>query len=255
MTAVTFFAKSLSQRLSGRAMAGFVCLASQAVYHASQNTNSSSVFFPLTAELSARRYDGIIVMDSFGIIRGNRHWTQYIAEILYVVYQKTNMHCLAVVCGGASFGKGSYIDMLSVICNVFKKPEVMVWISMGNDVYPVQDPISDISSLCLSIQDFMKLAHDWVPEQRLVFGCSSSTWGWHAHFNATVCHLYDQRCAIVSRAIMNNGFSSITGSGIFEGVILTDRIGHVHADSMPVLSSGFHTLVKWGMAKGSTSKL
>jgi len=253
MTAVTFFAKY--PRPSQRHLSGFVCVASHAKYDVSQNTNFNTVFYPLTAELSTRRYDGIIVMDSFGHIRGIRNWTQYIAEILYVLYQNTNMHCLAVVCGGASFGKGSYLDMLTVIRNVFKKPEFMVWISMGNDVYPVQDPINDISSLCLSIQDFMKLAHDWVPEQRLVFGCSSSTWGWHAHFSATVCHLYDQRCAIVSRAIMNSGFSSITGSGIFEGVILTDRIGHVHADSMPVLSSGFHTLVKWGMAKGSTSKL
>ena len=234
-------------------MSGFVCLASQAVYDASQNTNFNTVFYPLTAELSTRRYDGIIVMDSFGHIRGNRHWTQYIAEILYVVYQNTNMHCLAVVCGGASFGKGSYLDMLTVIRNVFKKPEFIVWISMGKD--PVQDPINDILSLCLSIQDFMNLAHDWVSEQRLVFGCSSSTWGWHEYFGGMLCHLYDQRCAIVSRAITKSGFSSITGSGIFEGMILTDRIGRVHADSMHVLSRGFHTLVKWGMAKESTSNL
>ncbi len=70
------------------------------------------------------KYDGIFVVDGF-------------ATILFEVWKATHMKCLAVVLGGASFGKGSYFHMLAAIRANLARPRFMVWTSMANDLYPL----------------------------------------------------------------------------------------------------------------------
>ena len=86
------------------------------------------------------RADGIIVLDSGAYIRGARHWTEYMAELLFHIYVATGQRCIAVAQGGVSFveylGGKSYEYALKRITSVFVAPKFMLWVALGNDLYP-----------------------------------------------------------------------------------------------------------------------
>ena len=234
-----YTAKPLAGRV--RSMVGMVCVASQCFFERGMPTNYSSLFTPF---LRSAQYDGIFVMDSILNVHGNRHWAQYLAEILYVLYKDTNKHVLAVVCAGASFGKGSYSDMLTVISKVFKKPRFTAWISMGNDLYPRHGyHYTDMQLLSLKVFDVLHRAHDWVPRPVLVFGGSSSLWGWRGYFNDSVCDLHDKNCASMVAELRARDVFCMTGSSIFTEKIIDDRSRQVSADSMDALSWVFHRIL------------
>ena len=195
------------------------------------------------------KYDGIFVMDGFAMIKGPESWQVYMAEILFEVWKATNKKCLAVVLGGASFGKGSYFDMLAVIRANFARPRFMVWISMANDLYPLDGEHPRQSFLYEKTTRLLQVAARWVPEQRMVFGGASGVWGYSQSFSPMAVSFYDVKCINVTRYVRREGFSCITGGNIFIDMVLKDRIGHVSAESMPILIEGFRILTKWGMAK------
>ena len=87
MTAVTFKAKPLAGRV--RSMVGMVCVASQCFFQPGMPTTYSMLFTPF---LRSVQYDGIFVMDSILNVHGNRHWAQYLAEILYVLQGDQQAH-------------------------------------------------------------------------------------------------------------------------------------------------------------------
>ena len=57
----------------------------------------------MTQKCRGLRADGIIVLDSGAYIRGARHWTEYMAELLFHIYVATGQRCIAVAQGGLSF--------------------------------------------------------------------------------------------------------------------------------------------------------
>ena len=197
-----------------------------------------------------QEYDGIFVMDSFAKIKGPKSWEKYMAEILVEVWKATNMKCLAVVLGGARFADGSYDRMLTLIRRNFPKPSFMVWISMGNDLYPLDRPHVRQSFLYDSTTYLLQVAARWVPEQRMVFGGSSGVWGYMQSFSPYACEVYDLNCINVKAYVrLKGGFSCITGGNIFEGMVMSDRIGRVSVESMPILKEAFRILSKWGMTQ------
>ena len=208
--------------------------------------------------LCERHYDGIFVADSFAKLRGPRPWYYYLAIILFEVWKSTGMMCAAVVLAGACFDQGSYFDMLKVIIANFQKPRFMVWISMGNDLYPLswRAPGGTIEDKHLyeEVIRLLRFASKWVPEQRFVFGGSSSLWAYPETYSASLCIAYDAYCNMLTRQVQEWGpFPCITGSRLFEGVRTADRIGHVNAYSLDIVIEGFRVLTKWGMA-GSTPR-
>ena len=201
-------------------------------------------------DFGEREYDGIFVMDSFGIIKGPKAWEEYVAEILFQVWKATNMKCLAVVSGGASFGKSSYEQMLGSMRRNFAPPRFVVWISMGNDLYPLGYDHIRQSYLYERTTKLLNMASRWAPENRMVFGGSSTVWGYVDKFSPSVCSFYDTKCIMVREYLRTRGeHSCITGASIFQGMVLKDRIGHVSAESMPILIEGFRILTRWGMAQ------
>ena len=199
------------------------------------------------------KYDGIFVVDGFDMIKGPESWQVYMAEILFDVWKATNTKCLAVVVGGASFGKGSgkgsYFHMLAVIRANFARPRFMVWICMANDLYPLHRRQPRQSFLSESTTRLLQVAARWVPEQRMVFGGDAGVWGYRESFSQFACGFYDMQCNMVTQYARREGFSCLTGRNIFMDMVLTDRIGHVSAESMPILIEGFRILTKWGSAK------
>ena len=86
------------------------------------------------------RADGIIVLDSGAYIHGTLHWTEYMAELLFHIYVATGQRCIAVAQGGLSFVENSngksYEHLLQCIMSVFVAPKSMLWVVLGNDLYP-----------------------------------------------------------------------------------------------------------------------
>ena len=84
------------------------------------------------------RVDGIIVLDSGAKIRGVRHWTEYMAELLFHIHVATGQRCIAVAQGGLSFVEyweaTSYQYVLERITSIFVAPRFMVWVALGNDL-------------------------------------------------------------------------------------------------------------------------
>jgi hypothetical protein len=115
---------------------------------------------------------------------------------------------------------------------------------MGNDLYPRHGyHYTDIQLLSLKVFDVLHRARDWVPGPVLVFGGSSSIWGWRGYFNDSVCDLHDKNCASMAAAILPRGVSCMTGSSIFTEKIIDDRSRQVSADSMDALSRVFHRIL------------
>ena len=125
------------------------------------------------------RADGIIVLDSGGKVRGTQHWTEYMAQLLFYIYVATGQRCIAVVQGGLSFVEyveaTSYQYVLERIIEVFPAPRYMLWVALGNDLYP---PEADMQAyevpLRMALQQFLSKAVAYCPEHRFVLGGSSA---------------------------------------------------------------------------------
>ena len=204
----------------------------------------------ISRELRRQEYDGMFVLDSFGMVSGPRSWEVYMAEILFEVYQATGMKCLAVVMAKASLPEGSYLRMLEVIQRNFQQPRFMVWVAMGPDF--------DIGMcpewlLYQNATQLLDRAARFAPEQRMVFGGSSGIWQHRGRVSEAKCISYDLMCIKVKEHVrMQTKYSCITGGNIFAGMSLMPNVigmGRVTDESMPVLIDAFKILSKWGMAR------
>jgi hypothetical protein len=212
----------------------------------------------------ALRADGIIVLDSGAYIRGACHWTEYMAELLFHIYVATGQRCIAVAQGGLSLveysGGKSYEYVLKRITSVFVAPKFMLWVALGNDLYPPKPNMQAYEApLRRALQQLLSRALAYCPEHRFVFGGSSDVWQYSKHFSQEACSEYDRLCAMVRGYIQSQrglypGLAAITGAPMLKGVALADRIGHFSEEGMGQLRVFFRMFAKWGMACGSTSR-
>ena len=138
----------------------------------------------------------------------------------------------------------------SPVFTYFAAPRFVVWISMGNDLYPLGYDHIRQSYLYERTTKLLNMASRWAPENRMVFGGSSTVWGYVDKFSPSVCSFYDTKCIMVREYLRTRGqHSCITGASIFKGMVLKGRIGHVSFESMPILIEGFRILTRWGMAR------
>ena len=210
------------------------------------------------------RADGIIVLDSGAKIRGARHWTEYMAELLFHIYVATGQRCIAVAQGGLSFveysGGKSYEYVLERITSVFVAPNFKVWVALGNDLYPPKPNMQAYEApLRRALRQLLSKALAYCPEHRFVFGGSSDTWQYSKHFSQEACREYDRLCAMVRGYIQSQrglypGLGAITGASMLQGVALVDRIGHFSEEGMGQLRVFFRMVGKWGMAAGNASR-
>ena len=144
--------------------------------------------------------------------------------------------------------------MLERITSLFIAPKFMVWVALGNDLYP---PILSMQAyeapLRRALQQLLSKALAYCPEHRFVFGGSSDVWQYSKYFPQEACIEYDRMCAMVcgyiqSQRCLYPGLGAISGAPMLEGVALVDRIGHFSDDGMGQLRVFFRMLVKWGMA-------
>ena len=253
-------------------------------------------------KLKAQVYDGIIVMDQFGMIDGNLQdttgdkvpWQTLLGSLLYQVYLRTGFKCVGIcmeyaVFDETDFNMWSYGFMMYWISDYFHPPRFMLWVSQGNDVQDLYDPIKGDPiedrffrrSVAIG-QDVLTLlaaAKRFCPEQRMVLGLHSGiTVDWY--MDARMCAAYD-RCwedvvDVVSSPWKYTGkapgcwslldqwpgdgiaslgrdtFPCIRGAGLFDGIYL-EVGGRASFESFWMLCDGFTVLTKWGMTPANSS--
>ena len=155
-----------------------------------------------------------------------------------------------MVIPGAAFLRGSYLRAIHVLCNIVASPRFMVWISMGNDVYPPSfySNRSKLYSIVLEISRVMRVALRYCSHQHLVYGGSSSTWQYQQRYGEHGCHVYDNHVReIIDRVHEEGDVRCITGANLFGGLQLIDRIGHISPMSLPSVTQGIIVVAKWAM--------
>ena len=212
------------------------------------------------------RPPGIIVGDSTAFVRGAEHWTVYMQDVLQAVYERTGHKCILVACGGLAFyntlvPSKTYQHVLHDIMLRCEAPRFMVWISMGNDIYP---PRADMRAyergLLVAVGSLLTQAYPYCRQHCILYGGSSEVWQYAKHFEAEACREYDRVCGAVCRyfqeyaaqsAAMRGRYLRLdarTGADLLQGVELVDRIGHMSAGSMAILRDFYTELVRWGMS-------
>ena len=205
-----------------------------------------------------QRPPGIIVVDSGAFVRGAEHWSVYMQDVLQAVYERTGQRCILVARGGLAFCNGwdpsrTYQYVLQCITARCEAPRFVVWISLGNDLYP---PRADMRAyepgLLGAVGSFLTQAFAYCPQHCFLYGGSSEVWQYAKHFDSGACREYDRLCGTVCGYIraqrgMYPGLDARTGASLLNGVELADRIGHFSAGSMPILRHFYAELVVWGM--------
>ena len=207
------------------------------------------------------RPPGIIVVDSGAFVRGAAHWSVYMQDVLQAVYERTGQRCILVARGGLAFYHSDpsrmYQYVLQCITARCEAPRFVVWISLGNDLYP---PRADMRAyepgLLGAVGSFLTQAFAYCPQHRFLYGGSSEVWQFSEHFGSGACREYDRLCGIVCGHIraqrsMFSGLDARTGAELLHGVELADRIGHFSAGSMAILRHFYTVLVMWGMTTAS----
>ena len=205
---------------------------------------------------------GIFVVDGTANVRGAEHWTVYMQDVLQTVYERTGQRCMLVARGGLAFCKHghrprTYQDILHCIMARCEAPRFMVWVSLGNDLYP---PRADMRAyeprLLGAVGSFLTQAFAYCPQHCFLYGGSSEVWQYGKHFDSGACREYDRLCGIVCGYIraqrsMYPRLDARTGAELLNGVELADRIGHFSAGSMAILRHFYTELVMWGMNTAS----
>ena len=208
------------------------------------------------------RPPGIVVVDSGAYVRGAEHWSVYMLDVLQAVYRSTGQRCMLVACSGLAFCNDweptrTYQYVFKRITACFEAPRFVVWISLGNDIYP---PRADMRAyepgLLGAVGSFLSEAFAYCPQHRFLYGGSSEVWQYAKHFDSGACREYDRLCGIVCGYIraqrsMYSGLDARTGAELLYGVELADRIGHFSAGSMAILRHFYTVLVMWGMTTAS----
>ena len=205
-----------------------------------------------------QRPPGIIVVDSGAFVRGAEHWSVYMQDVLQAVYERTGQRCMLVARAGLAFcnewdPSRTYQYVLQCITARCEAPRFVVWISLGNDLYP---PRADMRvygpGLLGAVESFLTQAFAYCPQHRFLYGASSEVWQYAKHFDSGACREYDRCCDMVCGHILAQGntypgLDARTGAELLNGVELADRIGHFSSGSMAILRQFYIDLVKWGM--------
>ena len=207
------------------------------------------------------RPPGIIVVDSGAFVRGAEHWSVYMQDVLQAVYERTGQRCMLVARGGLAYfhwdPARTYRHVLGIITERCEAPRFVVWISLGNDLYP---PRADMRvyepGLLAAVGSFITQAFAYCPQNRFLYGASSEVWQYAKHFDSAACREYDRLCGTVCGHILAQrstypGLDARTGAELLNGVELADRIGHLSSGSMPILRHFYSEAVKWGMNTAS----
>ena len=209
-----------------------------------------------------QRPPGIIVVDSGAFLRGAELWSFFMQDVLRAVYERTGQRCMLVARGGLAFCNDrdptrTYQYVLDRITECCEAPRFVVWISLGNDLYP---PRADMRAyepgLLGAVGSFLTQAFAYCPQHRFLYGGSSEVWQYAKHFDSGACREYDRLCGIVCGYIraqrrMYSGLDARTGAELLHGVELADRIGHFSAGSIAILRHFYTVLVMWGMTTAS----
>ncbi len=201
---------------------------------------------------------GIFVIDSFATIRGHHMWQAYMGEILLHVWETTGMRCLAVVLPDASLRGHQYHNAFELVQKNFKMPQFMVWMAMGNDMYPIDaSPANAIRKTCNSIESLFNNLDPWWCQHLLVFGGSSATWAYDLNHHQELARRYDIMCKAVRGYVREKiGIPCINGGDLMFGIRTVDKVAHVSSFSIVQLKHIFVTLTRWGMvASRPASKL
>ena len=259
-------------------------------------------------KLKAQVYDGIIVMDQFGMIEGNMKfksmdvnvpWQSMLGTLLYEVYLRTGLKCVAICMEHAVFDETdhniwSYGYMMHWMSYYFYPPRFMLWVSQGNDVYPLLDPPesfypedrirSKASVISQQVSTLLTAARSFCAEQRMVFGFDSETLELYRYKDGSMCAAYDTCCEAVTHQVRTlarrpsrtvyhswslfakrpgvdsilsdweHTFPCISGARLFNGIHFEDG-GRVSYQSFSILCKAFTVLTKWGMTPANSSIL
>ena len=119
----------------------------------------------------------------------------------------------------------------------------MVWISMGNDLYPPGSNRIPLSKLEHDIQVFLSMANNiWCSRHSLVFGGLSRTWGYSEKFGPDRAKVYDAGVQAIVHSMSIKGYDVRNGADLLDGIVTVDTIGHVSEHCLPVLYKFFITL-------------
>ena len=170
---------------------------------------------------------GLVVMDSLGSFRvsptriSTVSWIQLSLE-QYGLYAEVHVvHGLSFV---QSSGRGRVSTYEDVVVNQISRREYewILLVSGGNDVYARATTQNIQAAIIRSMNAALMLA----PQIRVVFGGSSSIWGYGDDWG----YEYDRRIADVLKAVVcPTGASIITGAKELhlDASDIVDRIGHV----------------------------
>ena len=210
--------------------------------------------------------DCIIVSDSGAFIRGKEHWSVYMQDVLQAVYERTGLRCMLVARGGLAFvnlwtPSCTYEQVLRAIQARCDVPAFVLWVCLGNDLYPPRPNMSSYQPrLCAALDSFLSEAFRYCPRNFFVFGGSSDTWQYYPDRGGPACREYDRMVGIVIEHILQHRraypqLDARTGADLLHGVQIADRIGHFSAASMGIIREFFISAVEWASVERARSRL
>ena len=131
---------------------------------------------------------GMLVTDSFPMLRGPEEWQEYAMLLVRAVYYHTGQVIVMMVLPGGSFQRNQWWEVYP-FADAFNKPDFMVWLMAGNDIMSMLGNDSSVPSagtywlqgqedFCRSQVTRLLLKFGRVcPQQRLVYAGASRNLG------------------------------------------------------------------------------
>ena len=172
-----------------------------------------------------------VLVDSLFQIRGQAGWLDVIQVLFHVLADMVEPRTMIVAHEGARVLNGDYMNMASE-CYAFR-PDALLVISMGNDLYQRR---ADATHIAAALLDLRKYA----PRVTYVYGGSSSVWGFgDPMYDPAVQEVCDALCC-------STGEPELVGAQTF------DRIGHLRPSSIGLLCAA---VVVWGRRAVGTAPI
>jgi hypothetical protein len=207
-----------------------------------------------------RLFDGIFVVDVSIGVGGRLHWTQYVAELMYVLWLKSGLYC-AVIRADAYLKRGLLPEPLalswlrSLLVKHFHDTGFIVWMCMDSHLEPLtyEYPPEQLARQCSSLFEFVR---PYVQRQCMVYGGGSRI---RRHEGAQMAHAdaYDEGVSKVVkhfRALNDYAYHDVgimIGEALLGDVVFNNSgmygVCSVHHDQLEDVIKAFVVLVKWGL--------